>query len=88
MYAMVGTRVDLAYVVSIMSQYISKARAIPLATIKKIMKYLKGSLYFKLYLESNNITLHSYCNADWIRVANDRRSITRYVFFLGMKAVL
>lgn len=87
MYAMVGTRVDLAYAVSVVSQHMSKARSIHWATIKRIMRYLKGTLNFKLYVGGNNITLYDYCDGDWGRDVNDRRSIMGYVFFVGVGAI-
>lgn len=59
MYAMVGTRMDLAYAVSGVSQHMSKAGSIHWTTIKRIMTYLKYNLPFKLYLGRDNITLHS-----------------------------
>lgn len=82
MYAIVGTKVDLEYVVSIVSLYILKTSPIHLITIKNFIIYLKSTLHFKSCLESGNITLHDYCNADWTRDANDRRSRRKYVFFI------
>ena len=58
MYAMVGTRVDLAYAVSVVSQHMSKAGPIHWTTIKRIMRYLKGTLDFKLCLGGESIALH------------------------------
>jgi len=87
MYAMVGTRVDLAYAVSVVSQHMSKAGPIHWTTIKRIMRYLKGTLDFKLCLGGESIALHGYCDADWAGDANDRRSTTGYVFFVGVGAI-
>nr|PNR58443.1 hypothetical protein PHYPA_005438 [Physcomitrium patens] len=87
MYAMVGTRMELAYAVSVMSQHISKAGPIYSVTIKRIMKYLKDTLNFKLCLGCDNITLHGYYNADWVGDANDKRSTMGYMFFVGMGVI-
>lgn len=87
MYAMVGTRMDLAFAVSVVSQHMAKPGPMHWATIKRIMRYLKGSLNHKLCLGGNNIALHGYCDADWAGDTNDRRSTTGYVFFVGMGAI-
>jgi hypothetical protein len=40
--------------------------------VKCIMRYLKGSLDFKLCLGSKDIILRGFCNADWVGDTNDR----------------
>jgi hypothetical protein len=42
--------------------------------VKRIMRYLKGSLHLKLQLGGQYIQLKGYCNADWAGDVNDRRS--------------
>ena len=51
MYAMVGTRDDLAIAVSMVSQFISHAIASHSMAVKCIMRYLKDMLDFKICLE-------------------------------------
>jgi hypothetical protein len=51
--------------------------------VKRIMRYLKGSLHLKLQLRGQHIKLKGYCDADWAGDVNDRRSTTGYVFSLG-----
>lgn len=48
MYVMVGIRMDLAFVAKVLSQDIAKQGLLHWTTIKKITKYLKGSLNLKL----------------------------------------
>lgn len=71
MYTMMDTRIDLAFVVSVVSQHMAKLGPLHWTTINRIMRYLKGSLDPKLYLGGDNVTLHRYCKADWTRDAND-----------------
>ena len=40
--------------------------------VKRIMRYLKKTLDFKLYLGGKDIALEGFCNADWMKDANDR----------------
>jgi hypothetical protein len=90
MYAMVGTRPDLAFPVSMVSRFMSSmSRAGPShwMAVKSIMRYLKGNLDLKLCLGGKDVSLRGYCDADWGGDANERRSTTRYVFFVGVGAV-
>ena len=81
MYAMVDTRVDLAFAVSMVSQFMSKAGPPYWMVVKRIIKYLKGTLAFKLCLRDKNITLRGICIVKWEGEANDWQSTMGYVFF-------
>jgi hypothetical protein len=48
------------------------------------MRYLKGTLDLKLCLGGKDVSLRGYCDADWGGDANERRSTTGYVFFVGV----
>jgi hypothetical protein len=50
--------------------------------VKRIMRYLKSTLDFKLCFGSNDIALKGFCDADWAGVANDWQFTTGYVFLL------
>ena len=83
MYAMVGTRADLAYAISSVSQHMAKPGWSHWMAVKRIMRYVRGSLDLKLQLGGSHIELMGYCDADWAGDANDRRSTTGYAFILG-----
>ena len=52
--------------------------------VKRIFKYLKGTLDFGLwYLKGNDLTLIAYLEADWERCVDDRKSTSGTTFFLG-----
>ena len=50
MYAMVATRPDLAFPVSVVSQHMSKYGPMHWAAVKRVMRYLQGTLGLKLQL--------------------------------------
>ena len=50
MYAMVATRADIAFAVSVVSQFMSKPSSMHWAAVKRILRYLKGTLDVKLCL--------------------------------------
>ena len=87
MYAMVGTRADLAFPVSVVSQFMSRPEPMHWAAVKRIMRYLKGTLDVKLCLGGKDIILRGYCDADWAGDPEDRKSTTGYVFFVGEGAI-
>lgn len=87
MYAMVATRADLAFAVSVVSQFMSKPGSMHWAAVKRIMRYLKGTLDMKLTLGGKDISLRGYCDADWGGDANTRKSTTGYAFFIGEGAI-
>ena len=87
MYAMVATRPDLAFPVSVVSQHMSKYGPTHWAAVKRVMRYLQGTLGLKLQLGGAHVTLHGYCDADWAGDEADRRSTTGYVFMLGVGAI-
>jgi hypothetical protein len=64
-YAMVGTRPDLAFAVSTVSLFIAKAGPSHWMAVKRILRYLKWGLEFKLSLGGNDIFLVGFCDADW-----------------------
>ena len=87
MYAMVGTRPDLAFAVSTVSQFMAKAGPSHWMAVKRILRYLKRSLELKLSLGGNNICLVGFCDADWAGDTNDRRSTMGYIFLVGRGAI-
>jgi transposase InsO family protein len=87
MYVMVATRPDLAFAMSVVSQHMAKCGPKHWAAVKRVMRYLQGSLDAKLVLGGKSLALVGFCDADWAGDATDRRSTTGYVFMLGGGAI-
>lgn len=87
MYAMVSTRPDLAYPQSMVSQFMANPGPLHWMAVKRIMRYLKGTLHIELCLDGKDLRLYDYCDADWAGDAYDRRSTTGYVFMLNNGAI-
>ena len=84
MYAMIGTRPDLAYPVGIISRYMSQPAREHWLGVKWVLRYIKGSLGTKLqYKRSSDFKVVGYCDADHAACKDRRRSITGLVFTLG-----
>lgn len=87
MYAMIATRPDLAYPISVVSQHMARPGSSHWVAVKRIMRYLKGTSDVRLCLGGDNIVLSGYCDADYAGDTNDRRSTTGYMFKVGSGAV-
>lgn len=56
--------------------------------VKKIIRYLKGTINDGLVLESCKIlNINGYADADWATCHDDRKSTTGYCIFLGKNPV-
>ncbi len=73
MYAMVS---DLEFSVSMVSQFMSRAGPSHWMVMKRITRYLKGTLDLKLCLRGKDVSLKGYCDVDKGGDANERRSTT------------
>jgi hypothetical protein len=83
-YVMTGTRPDLCYIVTKLSQKLSKPTKANLETAKHVLRYLKGTSDQGLTFRKSNqpLKLNGFCDSDWGASVIDRRSITGYNFQL------
>ncbi|GBP89947.1 Copia protein [Eumeta japonica] len=82
LYLSQGTRPDITYIVNSLSRYNGQPTAEHWTTLKRVFRYLKATIDYKLTYHGNsegNIT--GYCDADWASHSEDRRSCTGYVLF-------
>ncbi|CAL2264500.1 unnamed protein product [Prunus armeniaca] len=52
------------------------------AAVKRVLRYLAGTLTHGIHFTSNDVQLQAYSDADWDGDVNDKHSTTRYVVFL------
>ncbi len=85
MYAMVYMRPDLAYAVSKLSQYGSNPKEVHWKAVKRVLRYIKGTLDYSLTFggTSSTTSLVGYTDSDLAGNKESRRSTNGYVFFLG-----
>lgn len=87
MYAMLGTRPDLAYAVSVVSRYAHNPTKRHWGAVKRIFQYLKGTLNFQLTFQGTLSSLIGYTDSDWAGDTATRRSTSGYVFNVGSAAI-
>ncbi|XP_062005695.1 uncharacterized mitochondrial protein AtMg00810-like [Rosa rugosa] len=78
------TRPDISYSVSIVSQFMHAPTIAHLNIVKRILRYLKGSVGRGIMLKNNgNTNIMGYADADWAGNALDRKSTTGFCTFVG-----
>ena len=75
------TRPDIPYAVSNMAKFCGSPSKQHWAAVKRIMRYLKGTLSLGLlYRKDGSSDCIEYYDADWAGDTDDRKSMSGYVF--------
>ena len=78
------TRPDIAFVVSLISQFMHQPKEAHLQAALRIVQYLKGTPGKGiLFTRNKSVSLEAYTDADYAGSVVDRRSTTGYCTFLG-----
>ncbi|KAL0551788.1 hypothetical protein IC582_010877 [Cucumis melo] len=76
-----------SFSVGLVSRFMESPITTHLKVTKRILRYLRGTLDYGLfYSSSKESKLEGYCDSDWAGDTNDRKSTSRYVFFIGNTA--
>ena len=79
------TRPDLAYALSIVSQFMHNPEEQHMNAVMRILRYLKHApgkgILFSKNKDYQNV--HAYTDADWAGAVDDRRSTSGYFTFVG-----
>jgi hypothetical protein len=76
-------RSDIAYAVQQICLYMHDPCEPHLAALKRILRYLQGTLSLGLTLHHSPTELVVYTNADWAGCPDTRRSLSVYAVFFG-----
>ncbi|HVX00705.1 MAG TPA: reverse transcriptase domain-containing protein, partial [Candidatus Babeliaceae bacterium] len=91
MYCMLGSRPDVAYAITALSQFSSNPGWQHWNAVKRLIRYLNTTQDYKLTYRSKKgdegPCLYGYSDADWGNNIDDRRSYTGYLFMLAGGAV-
>lgn len=83
-----ATRPDLMYATCLVSRYMEKPTTMHQLAVKKILRYLKGTIDLGvMYSRSGNTELKGYADSDYAGDVDDRKSTGGYVFMLGTGAI-
>lgn len=88
MFLAVGTRPDIAFAVGKASRSLSQPSEADVTAIKRIFKYLRGTLDFGIfYAKTSKFALECFSDSDYAGCPVTRRSTSGYVFNLGSGAI-
>ena len=87
MYAMLCTRPDIVYAVSLVSRYQSNPGPAHWEAVKRIMKYIRGTLTHRLVYQADSLELLGYSDADFGGDKDDGKSTSGHLFIFGGGAV-
>ncbi|XP_057502673.1 secreted RxLR effector protein 161-like [Actinidia eriantha] len=87
MYAMLCTRPNIYYVVSMVSKYQSNPESKPWIAVKHILKYLKRTRDYVLIYGSEDLTPIGYTDFNFQSDIDSRKSTSSYVFTLDDRAI-
>jgi hypothetical protein len=76
------TRPDIAFAVSLVSQFMHAPKTIHLEAVDRTLRYLKGSQVRHMDEKNETNSIVGYSYADWAG-SYDRKSTTRYCTFIG-----
>jgi hypothetical protein len=78
------TRPDVAYAVSVVSQFMHNPSESHMEAVLRILRYLKSSPGKGLmFSKHNHLEVSGYTDADWAGCINDRKSTSGYFTFVG-----
>lgn len=84
MFLAIATRPDISFAVGNASRHMEKPAMAHVNAIKRILKYIKGTMDVGIWFENcNNLDLCGYSDADYAGDVETRRSTSGYVFMLG-----
>ncbi|PNY02796.1 copia protein (gag-int-pol protein), partial [Trifolium pratense] len=79
-----NTRPDIAFAVNKLSQYMSSPTTDHWQGIKRILRYLQGTINFCLHIKpSTDLDIAGFSDADWATSIDDRKSMAGRCVFLG-----
>ena len=69
------TRPEITHVVNLICQHFQNPNMKDLRAIKRILRYIKGTLTFGIrYLSQSSLTQNAFCDADWASCPTTRQS--------------
>lgn len=88
LYPAQGTRPDISFAVNDVSRYNSRFNVAHWKAVKRIFRYLKGTINLRLcFFPENTDRIIGFSDADWASDLDKRRSCTGYIFKLANAAI-
>ena len=79
-YAACLTRPDISYSVSLLARFSTKPSSTHWLMVKRVMRYLKGTINQSLVLGSDSSEPCGFCDSDWAGDSDERKSTSGFIF--------
>ena len=91
MYAMLGTRLDLAFAVGLLSCFSAAPTSAHWEAAKRTLRYLQATKDMELVYDGSDVAIdmdfHGYSDADWSSDLDTSRSTSGYIFISNRAAI-
>ncbi|XP_019239365.1 PREDICTED: uncharacterized protein LOC109219379 [Nicotiana attenuata] len=78
------TRLDIAYSVQLLSQFMQAPRDTHLKAAFHLLRYLKSDPTLGIFFSNNtDCSISAYCDSDWASCPDSRKSVTGYIVLVG-----
>ena len=84
MYLASGTRPDISFAISKLSQFVSKPGDVHWKALQRVLRYLEGTVNYGIHYTGH---LEGYSDSNWILDADEIKATSGYVFTHGGGAV-
>lgn len=81
------TRPDICFAVNQVCQFMYAPNDSHMMAVKRILRFLKGTIQYGLFFRPGPFSLEAFCDADWAGSPYDRRSTSGFCVFLGPNPV-
>jgi len=84
MYLAIGSRPDISYALGMLSKFSINLSAVHLAAVKRLLRYIKGTIHLGLYYHSGcTLDIEGFCGSDFAWDSQDSKTTSGYVFILA-----
>ncbi len=81
------TRLDISFAVHQVCQYMAAPTSAHLTAAKRVLRYIKGTLYHGIAFTPGPLSLFVYSDADWAGDPDDRKSTSGLPVYLGSNPI-
>ncbi|PKU72621.1 Retrovirus-related Pol polyprotein from transposon TNT 1-94 [Dendrobium catenatum] len=77
------TRPDIAFATNRVCQHMQSPTEQDFKELKRLLRYIKGTLSYGLPITTGSLELRSYSDADWASNTTDQKSVSGFCTFIG-----
>nr|XP_028953280.1 uncharacterized protein LOC114822633 [Malus domestica] len=81
------TRPNIAFSVNQCCQFMHSPMTSHVVAVKRILRYLSGTIYYGLSFKPGKLHLQAYSDVDWAGDPNDRRSTSGHIVYFGSSPI-